>query len=172
MPNEDAQEENNTHKGKTGVLESGKACLGAINLKGEPGQREKAWKLWQERFERAMRWSETYKLDLFLLVGGEELQKLIETLPEQPANYESHIQELNNNFEAHGNNTLELYKFFNIDWPTEVPFEDFETKCREQGLHCEFPITIENATAGSGQNEKWRATQRIDPKEWRSEIGA
>ena len=21
----------------------------------------------------------------------------------------------------------------------------FETKCREQGLHCEFPITIENA---------------------------
>ena len=22
---------------------------------------------------------------------------------------------------------------------------DFETKCREQGLHCEFPITIENA---------------------------
>ena len=119
-----------------------------------------------------MRWSETYKLDLFLLVGGEELQKLIETLPEQPTNYESHIQELNNNFEAHGNNTLELYKFFNIDWPTEVPFEDFETKCREQGLHCEFPITIENATAGSGQNEKWRATQRIDPKEWRSEIGA
>ena len=154
MPNKDAQEENNAHKGKTRVLESGKASLGAINLKGEPGQREKAWKLWQERFERAMRWSETYKLDLFLLVGGEELQKLIETLPEQPTNYESHIQELNKNVEAHGNNTLELFKFFNIDWPTE------------------FPITIENATAGSGQNEKWRATQRIDPKEWRSEIGA
>ena len=46
MPNKDAQEENNTHKGKTRVLESGKASLGAINLKGEPGQREKAWKLW------------------------------------------------------------------------------------------------------------------------------
>ena len=119
-----------------------------------------------------MRWSDTNKLDLFLLVGGEELQKLIETLPEQPTNYESHIQELNNNFEAHGNNTLELYKFFNIDWPTEVPFEDLETKYRGQGLHCEFPITIENATAGSGKNEKWRATQRMDPKEWRSEIGA
>lgn len=25
-----------------------------------------------------------------------------------------------------------------------LPFADFETKCREQGLHCEFPITIEN----------------------------
>ena len=86
MPNEDAQEENNTHRGKTGVLASGKASVGAINLKGEPGQREKAWKLWRERFERAMRWSETYKLDLFLLVGGQELQKLIETLPEQPTN--------------------------------------------------------------------------------------
>ena len=33
-----------------------------------------------------MRWSGTDKLDLFLLVGGEELQKLIETLPEQPTN--------------------------------------------------------------------------------------
>lgn len=85
------------------------------------------------------------KLDLFLLVGGEELQKLIETLPEQLTNYESHIQEPNNYFKAYRNNTLELYKFFNIDWPSEVPFADFETKCREQGLHCEFPITIENA---------------------------
>lgn len=95
-----------------------------------------------------MRWmavSDTDMLDLFLLVGGEELQKLIETLPEQPTNYESHIQKLNNHFEAHRNNTLELYKFFNIDWPTEIPFADFETKCRDQGLHCEFPITTENA---------------------------
>ena len=105
-------------------------------------------------------------------MGGEELQKLIKMLPEQPINYELHIQELNNHFEAHRKNTSELCKFFNIDWPTEVLFADFETKCREQGLHCEFPMTIENATAGSGQNEKWRATQRIDPKEWRSEIGA
>ena len=148
MPNEAAPEENNPHRGKAGVLASVKASVGAINLKGEPGQREKAWKLWRERFERAMRWmavSDTDKLDLLLLVGGEELQKLIETLPEQPTNYESHIQKLNDYFEAHRNNTLELYKFFNIDWPIEVPFADFETKCREQGLHCEFPITIENA---------------------------
>ena len=39
-----------------------------------------------------MRWmavSDTDKLDLFLLVGGEELQKLIETLPEETTNYES-----------------------------------------------------------------------------------
>ena len=58
-----------------------------------------------------MRWmavSDTDKLDLFLKVGGEELQKLIETLPEQLTNYESHIQELKNHFEAHRNNTLEL----------------------------------------------------------------
>ena len=77
-------------------------------------------------------------------MGGEELQKLIKMLPEQPINYELHIQELNNHFEAHRKNTSELYKFFNIDWPTEVLFADFETKCRE-GLHCEFPITTENA---------------------------
>ena len=93
----------NTHRVKSwqvsGVLASVKAGVGAINLKGEPGQREKAWKLWRERFEWPMRWmavSDPDKLDLFLLVGGEELQKLIETLPEQPTNYESHFQELNN----------------------------------------------------------------------------
>ena len=104
MPIEDGQEENNTHRGKARVLASVKASVGAINLKGEPGQREKAWKLWRDRFERAMRWmavSDTDKLDLFLLVGGDKLQKLIETLPEQPTNFESRIQELNNHFEAH-----------------------------------------------------------------------
>lgn len=42
--------------------------------------------------------NDTDKLDLFLLVGKEELQKLIETLVEQPTNYESHIQELNKHF--------------------------------------------------------------------------
>ena len=93
MQNEGAQEENNTHRGKAGVLASLKASVGAISLKEEPGQCEKAWKLWRDRFERAMRWtavSDTDKLDLFLIVGGEVLQKLIETLPEQPTNYESH----------------------------------------------------------------------------------
>ena len=42
---------------------------------------EKAWMLWRDRFERATWWmsvSPTYKLDFFLLFGGEELQKLIE----------------------------------------------------------------------------------------------
>jgi len=24
-------------------------------------------------------------------------------------------------------------------------FADFETKCREQALHCDFPITLDNA---------------------------
>ena len=130
MPNEGTQEENNTHRCKAGVLASLKASVGAICLKGETGQCEKAWKLWGDRFERAMRWmvvSDTDKIDLFLIVGGEELQKVIETIPEQPTNYESHIQELNNHFEVHRNNTLELYKFLNIDWPTEVPFDACST---------------------------------------------
>ena len=159
MLDEGAQEGINTHRVKAGVLARVKASVGAINLKGEPGQCEKAWKLWRDRFRRAMRWmavSDTDKLNLFLIVGGEEVQKLIKTLLEQPTNYKSHIQEPNNHFEAHRNNTLELYKFFIIDWPTEVPFVDFETKCREQGLHCEFPITIENAITMPRNGEKTR----------------
>ena len=87
MQNVGAQEENNTHRGKAGVLANIKASVGAISLKGEPGQCEKAWKLWRDRFERAMRWmavSYTDKLDLFLIVGGEELQKLIEKLRSSP----------------------------------------------------------------------------------------
>ena len=31
--------------------------------------------------------NDTDKLDLLLLVGGEELQKLLQTLPEQPIDY-------------------------------------------------------------------------------------
>ena len=105
--------------------------------------------------------SDTDKLDLFLLVGGEEPQKLIETLPEHPTNYESHIQKLNNQFEAHRNNTLELYKFFNIYWPTEVPFADFETKCREQGATLRVPDNYGKCyhPVGSGRDKKWRAAQ-------------
>lgn len=130
MPNKATLEENNPHRGKAGVLASVKVSVGAINLKGEQGQHEKVWKLWRERFEGAMRWMavcDTVKLNLFLLVGGEELKKLIKILLERPTNYKSRIQKLNNHFEAHRNNTLELYKFFNIDWSTEVPFADFET---------------------------------------------
>ena len=51
MPDETPQEENNLHRGKAGVLASIQASVGAMNLKGEPGQREKAWKLWRDRFE-------------------------------------------------------------------------------------------------------------------------
>ena len=57
----------------------------------------------------------------------------------------SHIEKLNQHFEAYQNNTLELYKFLNIEWPPDLPFADFETKCRKQGLHHEFPITLDNA---------------------------
>ncbi|KAK2566494.1 hypothetical protein P5673_009104 [Acropora cervicornis] len=85
----------NSQKGKSGILASVRASVGALSFAGEPGQREKAWKLWQDRFERATRWmavTNDDKLDLLLLVGGEELQKLIQTLPEQPTDYKSHIE--------------------------------------------------------------------------------
>ena len=48
MPNEGALEENNTHRGKAGVLASVKASVGGFNLKGEPDQCKKAWKLWRD----------------------------------------------------------------------------------------------------------------------------
>ena len=54
-------DENDTsQKAKSGVLASVRASVGALSL-------------------RAMR-----EDDLLLLVGGEELQKLLQTLPEQP----------------------------------------------------------------------------------------
>ena len=105
----------NSQKGKSGILASVRASVGALSLAGEPGQREKAWKLWQDRFERATRWmavTNDDKLDLLLLVGGEELQKLIQTLPEQPTHYKSHIEKLDQHFKANRNNTLELYKLY------------------------------------------------------------
>ena len=73
-----------TQKGKSGVLGSVQANVGALSLSGEPGQREKTWKLWIDRLVRATRWmvvNDIDKLDLLLLVGGEELQKLLQTLP-------------------------------------------------------------------------------------------
>ena len=138
----------NSQKGKSGILASVRANVGALSLGGEPGQREKTWKLWQDRFERATRWmavTNDDKLDLLLLVGGEELQKLIQTLPEQPTDYKSHIEKLDQHFKANRNNTLELYKLFNTEWSPDMYFADFETKCREQALHCDFPITLDNA---------------------------
>ena len=67
-----SEQENNTQRSKAGVLASVRTSVGAMSFKGEPGQREKAWKLWRDRFERATRWmavSEEDKLDLFLLAG-------------------------------------------------------------------------------------------------------
>ena len=71
--------------------------------------------------------SDADKLDLLLLVGGEELQKTVETLPEQPTDYKSHMDKLDLHFKAHRNNTLEVYNFFNIEWPPGMYFSDFET---------------------------------------------
>ena len=75
---------------------------------------ERRWKLWKDCFIRATLWmavNDTDKLDLLLLVvGGEELQMLLQTLPEQPADYQSHIEMLDQHFKANRNNTLqELY---------------------------------------------------------------
>jgi len=57
--------------------------------------------------------NDTDKLDLLSLVGGEELQKLLETLPKQPTDYKSHMEMLDQHFQANHNNTLELCKWFN-----------------------------------------------------------
>ena len=141
-------EADTSQKGKSGVLASVRASVGALSLSGEPGQREKTWKLWKDRFARATRWmavNDADKLDLLLLVGGEELQKLLQTMPEQPTDYKSHVEMLDQHFKANRNNTLELYKWFNTEWSTDMYFADFETKCREQALHCDFPITLDNA---------------------------
>ena len=42
----------------------------------------------------------TSSTSLLLLVGGEELQKLLQTLPEQPTDYESHIRTLDQHFKV------------------------------------------------------------------------
>jgi len=102
-----------SQKGKSGVLASVRASMGTLSLSGEPGQREKTWKFRKDRFVRATRWmavNDTDNLDFLLLVGGEELQKLLQTMPEQPTNYKSHIEMLNQHFKANRNNTLELYE--------------------------------------------------------------
>ena len=40
---------------------------------------------------------------------------------------------------------MELYiKWFNTEWSPDMYFADFKTKCREQALHCDFPITLHN----------------------------
>jgi len=101
-----------------------------------------------ERPERATRWmavNDTDKLDLLLLAGGEEFQKLPQTLPRQPTDYKSHIEMLDQHFKANRNNSLELYKWFNMEWSTDMYFADFETNCREKGLHCDFSITLDHA---------------------------
>ena len=134
-------------KGKSGVLASVRANVGALSLSGEPGKREKTWKSWEDRFVRATRWmavNDTDKLDLLSLVGGKE-QNLLQTLHEQPTDYKSHIEMLDQHFKANRNNTLELYKWFNTEWSPDMYFADLETKCREQALHCDLPITLDNA---------------------------
>ena len=43
-------EADTSQKGKSGVLASVRASVGALSLSGEPGQRKKTWKLWKNRF--------------------------------------------------------------------------------------------------------------------------
>ena len=51
MPDEAPQEENSPHRGKAGVLASIQASVGVMNMKREPRQHQKVWKLWRDRFE-------------------------------------------------------------------------------------------------------------------------
>jgi len=44
-------EADTSQKGKSGVLASVQASVGAFSFSGEPGQCEKTWKLWKDRFE-------------------------------------------------------------------------------------------------------------------------
>jgi len=66
-------------------------------------------------------------------------------MPEQPTDHKYLIKMLNQHLKANHNNTLELYKWFNTELSTDMYFTDFEMKCREQALHCDFPITLNNA---------------------------
>ena len=52
MPNE----ANTSQKGKLGVFASVRESVEALSLSGEFGQRERTWKLWKDRLERATRW--------------------------------------------------------------------------------------------------------------------
>ena len=67
-------EANTSQKGKSGVLASVQASVGALSLSGKLGQCEKTWKSRKDRFVRATQWmavNDTDKLDLLLIVGGE-----------------------------------------------------------------------------------------------------
>jgi len=62
-------EAHTSQEGKSGVLASVQASVGALSLSGEPGQHEKTWKLWKDRFIRATQWmavNDSNKLDLLL----------------------------------------------------------------------------------------------------------
>ena len=138
-----ANQNETSQTGNSRVLSSIRASVGALALSGEPGQREKTWKLWKARFERVVRWMSVYnedKLDRLLLVGGEEVQKTMETLPEQATDFQSYMDRLDSDFQAHRNIILEVCKSFNVQWPPGMYFSDLETAWKQQGIHCDFPI--------------------------------
>ena len=61
-----------SQKGKSGVLASIRASVGALSLSGEPGQHEKTWKLWKDLFVQATRLmtvNDTDKLDLLFAIS-------------------------------------------------------------------------------------------------------
>ena len=121
---------------KSGILTSIRASVGALNLSGEPEEREQIWQLWKARFERAVRWmdvSNQDKLDLIFLAGGEELQKIIDTLSYEPSDYNSYLHELDKHFKASRNNTLELYKLFNTEWPIGMYFQTLRQNAENRG---------------------------------------
>ena len=97
----------------------------------------------------------------------------METFPEQPTDYKSHMDKLDLHFKAHRNNTPELHKFFNIEWLPGTYFSDFETTCRRQVLLCDFPITLDQVIAMMTVNceDLEPGVMEQDNKEkWRPEI--
>lgn len=70
----------------------------------------------------ATQWmADTYEEMLDFEVGGVMLQQLLQILPEQPTDNQSHIEKLDRQLKANNSNTKSFHMYF----------ADFETKCRE-----------------------------------------
>ena len=157
MPNEN----NTSQKGKSGVLASARASVGALSLSGEPGQREKTWKLWKDRLVRATRWmavNDNDKLDQMLLVGVEKFQNLLQTLPEQPTEYKSHIEMLDN---TSSRIAITLTSGLTQNgYPTCTSLTSRRNAERE-ALHCDFP------SLWAKQSSRWLySIQQRRASEW------
>ena len=58
-------------------------------------------------------------------------------------------EKLSQHFKPHWNYTWGLYKLFNMEWHTALPFAVFEKMCREQGLHANAIIITYQVASGN-----------------------